>query len=170
MITSSRVIIPDSGNNLNFPHSFQWCVWSLAGDTVFVQGAAATPNVLLEAMAHHGKENNLKDITVIHMHTEGPAYYCQPEYSHIFRSKSTFMGGNVRKAVAEGRADSIPIFLHEIPLLFRRGLIPIDVALIQVSFPPLSVLENFFSLSHSFLSQLPSISMVTAPWEHPLIA
>jgi acyl-CoA hydrolase len=82
-------------------------------------------------MAHHGKENNLKDITVIHMHTEGPAYYAQPEYSHIFRSKSTFMGGNVRKAVAEGRADSIPIFLHEIPLLFRRGLIPIDVALIQ---------------------------------------
>lgn len=98
---------------------------------MFVQGAAATPNILLEAMAHHGKENNLKDVTVIHMHTEGPAYYAQPEYSHIFRSKSTFMGGNVRKAVAEGRADSIPIFLHEIPLLFRRGLIPIDVALIQ---------------------------------------
>lgn len=102
-----------------------------SGDTVFVQGAAATPNILLEAMAAHGKENNLKDITVIHMHTEGPAYYAQPEYAHIFRSKSTFMGGNVRKAVAEGRADSIPIFLHEIPLLFRRGLIPIDVALIQ---------------------------------------
>lgn len=96
-----------------------------------MQGAAATPNVLLEAMAHHGKENNLKDITIIHMHTEGPAYYAQPEYAHIFRSKSTFMGGNVRKAVADGRADTIPIFLHEIPLLFRRGLIPIDVALIQ---------------------------------------
>lgn len=82
-------------------------------------------------MAAHGKENNLKDITIIHMHTEGPAYYAQPEYEHIFRSKSTFMGGNVRKAVADGRSDSIPIFLHEIPLLFRRGLIPIDVSLIQ---------------------------------------
>lgn len=98
-----------------------------------MQGAAATPNILLEAMAHHGKENNLKDITVIHMHTEGPAHYAQPEYAHIFRSKSTFMGGNVRKAVSEGRGDSIPIFLHEIPLLFRRGLIPIDVALIHSS-------------------------------------
>lgn len=96
-----------------------------------MQGAAATPNILLQEMAAHGKENNLKDITVIHMHTEGPAHYAQPEYEHIFRSKSTFMGGNVRKAVAEGRSDSIPIFLHEIPLLFRRGLIPIDVSLIQ---------------------------------------
>ena len=103
------------------------------GDTVFVQGAAATPNVLLEAMAHHGKENNLKDITVVHMHTEGPALYAQEEYSGIFRSKSTFMGANVRKSVSEGRSDSIPIFLHEIPLLFRRGLIPIDVSLITVS-------------------------------------
>lgn len=46
---------------------------------------------------------------------------------------STFMGGNVRKAVADGRADAIPIFLHEIPLLFRRGIIPVDVALINVN-------------------------------------
>jgi acyl-CoA hydrolase len=137
------------------------------GDTVFVQGAAATPNVLLEAMAHHGKENNLKDITVIHMHTEGPAYYAQPEYSHIFRSKSTFMGGNVRKAVAEGRADSIPIFLHEIPLLFRRGLIPIDVALIQVRFTiPQSYCKTDISV---FLSRLQSISTVTVVWEHQSI-
>lgn len=104
-----------------------------SGDTVFVQGAAATPNVLLEAMANHGKENNLKDITVIHMHTEGPAFYAQEDCKGIFRSLSTFMGGNVRKAVADGRADSIPIFLHEIPLLFRRGLIPVDVALIHSS-------------------------------------
>lgn len=83
-------------------------------------------------MTHHAKENNLKDIKVIHMHTEGPALYAQPDCAHIFRSVSTFMGGNVRKAVAEGRADAIPIFLHEIPLLFRRGIIPIDVALVQV--------------------------------------
>lgn len=104
-----------------------------SGDTVFAQGAAATPNVLLEAMTHHAKENNLKDIKVIHMHTEGPALYAQDDCKHIFRSISTFMGGNVRKAVAEGRADAIPIFLHEIPLLFRRGLIPVDVALIHSS-------------------------------------
>lgn len=96
-----------------------------------MQGAAATPNILLEAMAQHGKENGLKDVKVIHMHTEGPAYYAQADFDGMFRSTSTFMGGNVRKAVAEGRADAIPIFLHEIPLLFRRGLINIDVSLIQ---------------------------------------
>lgn len=104
-------------------------------------------------MTKHAKECNLKDITVVHMHTEGlfgppikiqlklsqkllpgPALYAQEDCKHIFRSKSTFMGGNVRKAVADGRADSIPIFLHEIPLLFRRKIIPVDVALVTVRF------------------------------------
>lgn len=65
--------------------------------------------------------------------SSGPALYAQEDCKHIFRSMSTFMGANVRKAVGEGRADAIPIFLHEIPLLFRRGILPIDVALINVS-------------------------------------
>lgn len=69
------------------------------------------------------------------MHTEGPASYCQPDCEGIFRSNSLFMGGNVRKAVAEGRGDAVPIFLHEIPLLFRRKIIQPDVALVSVS-PP----------------------------------
>ncbi|ETN60354.1 4-Hydroxybutyrate CoA-transferase [Anopheles darlingi] len=86
-------------------------------------------------MTKHGKENNLRDITVTHMHTEGPASYCQPDCKDIFRSKSLFMGGNVRKAVADGRGDAVPIFLHEIPLLFRRKLIQPDVAIVSVS-PP----------------------------------
>lgn len=105
------------------------------GKTVFAQGAAATPIELLNAMTKHGKERNLRDIRVVHMHTEGPASYCAPELKDIFRSVSTFMGGNVRKAVAEGRGDSIPIFLHEIPLLFRKKMIQPDIALIHVS-PP----------------------------------
>jgi acyl-CoA hydrolase len=107
----------------------------------------------LEALTNHGKANNLRDITVVHMHTEGPALYAQPDCKDIFRSKSTFMGANVRKAVAEGelklfersffihmfvffsgRGDSIPIFLHEIPLLFRRKLIQPDVAIVSVDF------------------------------------
>lgn len=102
---------------------------------VFVQGAAATPLELVGALTEHGVKNNLKNIEVCHMHTEGPALYCNPEHSHIFRSKSFFMGGNVRKAVAEGRGDSVPIFLHEIPYLFHRKIVQPDVALIHVS-PP----------------------------------
>lgn len=108
---------------------------SFPGDVVFVQGAAATPIHLLDAMTKHGKENNLRDITVVHMHTEGPASYCAPECKDIFRSKSLFMGGNVRAAVADGRGDAVPIFLHEIPILFRRKLIQPDVAFVSVS-PP----------------------------------
>ncbi|XP_022217465.1 4-hydroxybutyrate coenzyme A transferase [Drosophila obscura] len=106
-----------------------------SGDTVFAQGAAATPVALLNAMALHGKCNQLKDVTVCHMHTEGPGEYCKPEYKDIFRSNSLFMGANVRKAVAEGRGDNVPIFLHEIPLLFYKKIIKPDVSLIHVS-PP----------------------------------
>ncbi|EDW58384.1 4-hydroxybutyrate coenzyme A transferase [Drosophila virilis] len=106
-----------------------------SGDTVFAQGAAATPVTLLNTMTQYGKCNRLKDITVCHMHTEGPAEYCKPEYEDIFRSNSFFMGANVRKAVAEGRADNVPIFLHEIPQLFYKKIVQPDVALIHVS-PP----------------------------------
>ncbi|XP_034489230.1 4-hydroxybutyrate coenzyme A transferase [Drosophila innubila] len=106
-----------------------------SGDTVFAQGAAGTPNVLLNAMTMHGKCNKLQNITVCHMHTEGPAEYCKPEYKDIFRSNSFFMGGNVRKAVAEGRGDNVPIFLHEIPQLFYKKIVKPDVTLIHVS-PP----------------------------------
>lgn len=69
------------------------------------------------------------------MHTEGPCAYADPSAKGIFRSNSLFMGGNVRKAVAEGRADCIPIFLQDIPLLFKRQIVKPDIAVIHVS-PP----------------------------------
>ncbi|KAK4321638.1 hypothetical protein Pmani_007585 [Petrolisthes manimaculis] len=106
-----------------------------SGDVVFVHGAAATPLRLVAALTEHGKSNGLKDVTVCHIHTEGPALYTSPDCEGIFRSNSFFLGANCRNAVNEGRADYVPIFLSEIPLLFHRGIINIDVALIQVS-PP----------------------------------
>lgn len=86
-------------------------------------------------MVEHGVANKLQNITVCHMHTEGPAKYCDPEYKDIFRSCSFFMGANVRKAVADGRGDNVSIFLHEIPKLFHQRIVKPDVALIHVS-PP----------------------------------
>ncbi|XP_017777428.1 PREDICTED: 4-hydroxybutyrate coenzyme A transferase [Nicrophorus vespilloides] len=121
-----------------------------SGNTVYIQGAAATPLVLIEAMTKFGKENKLKDVMVCHMHTEGPALYCDPSCEGIFRSNSFFMGGNVRKAVSEGRGDAIPIFLHEIPLLFYRKIVRPDIALIQVSPPD----------SHGFCSLGTSVDVV----------
>lgn len=123
---------------------------------MFAQGAAATPLHLLEAMTIAGKQRNLKDIKVVHMHTEGPGLYCAPELGKTFRSVSTFMGANVRKAVADGRGDSIPIFLHEIPLLFRRKMIQPDIALVHVS--PAD--------SHGYVSLGTSVDCVRAALEN----
>lgn len=110
-------------------------MFQLSGDTVFCSGAAATPVELIKHMTCTAKEKKLKDITVCHMHTEGPALYCQPEFQDIFRSMSFFMGGNVRKAVADGTGDNMSIFLHEIPKLFYNKIVEPDVALVHVS-PP----------------------------------
>lgn len=106
-----------------------------SGHKVFVHGCAATPNYLLSVLADYGKKANLKDVELIHIPTVGPATYTEPEYEGIFRSKSLFIGANCRKAIAEGRADAVSIFLSEIPLLFRRKIYKLDVALIHVS-PP----------------------------------
>lgn len=99
---------------------------------MFIHGAAATPMTLVAAMAKHGKCNNLECVKTIHMHTEGPFEHTAPDMAEHFQSVSTFMGGNVRQAVADGRGSSIPIFLHEIPLLFKRKIYRPDVALISV--------------------------------------
>lgn len=109
-----------------------------SGDTVFIQGAAATPTKLVAALAKHGKEANLQNVQTCSMHTEGGAEYTAPELEKTFRSVSFFMGGNVRKAVAEGRADAVPIFLHEIPKLFHQKIYRPDVALISVSLKRIS--------------------------------
>nr|CAD7462814.1 unnamed protein product [Timema tahoe] len=106
-----------------------------SGDTVFIQGAAATPIELVKAMTEYGKTSGLKGVTVCHMHTEGNAGYTEADCDGIFRSLSFFMAKNVRKAVAEGRSDTIPIFLQDIPKLFHQKIIKPNVALIQVS-PP----------------------------------
>jgi acyl-CoA hydrolase len=77
----------------------------------------------------------LSHVNLYHMHTEGEAPYVQEPYCHSFHDHSFFLGANVRKAVNQGIADYIPIFYSEIPQVFRRKIIPLDVALIQVS-PP----------------------------------
>ncbi len=104
-----------------------------SGDRVFVHTAAAAPQVLVDAMTARADE--LEAIEVVHLHTEGEAPYADPEYKDTFKTNALFVGGNVRQAVREGRADYIPVFLSEVPGLFRRGIMPLDVAMIQVS-PP----------------------------------
>ncbi|HEX7016002.1 MAG TPA: 4-hydroxybutyrate CoA-transferase, partial [Cyclobacteriaceae bacterium] len=104
-----------------------------SGQNVFIHSVAAAPRVLIEAMVRRAED--LKDIKVFHLHTEGDAPYTRPEYKGTFHHNAFFIGSNVRKAIAEGRGSYIPVFLSEIPRLMRQGIVPIDVALVTVS-PP----------------------------------
>jgi len=104
-----------------------------SGDRVFIHSIAAAPQRLIAAMTARASE--LRVVEVVSIHTEGPAPYAAPEHSKSFRVNALFAGANVRDAVNEGRADYMPVFLSEIPQLFRAGVLPLDVALIQVS-PP----------------------------------
>jgi acyl-CoA hydrolase len=123
-----------------------------SGDRVFLQGAAMTPNTLINAIADRYKE--LKNVEVISIHTEGVVNYACPPYNSAFTINSCFVGGNVRNAVNTNKGDYIPIFLSEIHLLFRRNILPLDVALIQVS-PPDK--HGYCSLGVSVDVTLPAI-------------
>jgi len=104
-----------------------------SGQRVFIGSGAAEPQLLVKALADRGPE--LADTQITHILTLGVAPYADPKLKDGFRHNALFIGPNVREAVAEGRADFTPVFLSEVPRLFRRGKLPIDVALIQVS-PP----------------------------------
>lgn len=100
---------------------------------LFFQGAAMTPKALIDVLCE--RYHKLKNIEIVQMHTEGAAKYTDTPYSDAFRTNSCFVGGNVRKAVNSKNGDYIPIFLSEIHLLFKQGILPLDVAFVQVS-PP----------------------------------
>jgi 4-hydroxybutyrate CoA-transferase len=104
-----------------------------SGEQVYVHAAAATPSVLLDALVARAPE--LTDVKVVHLHIEGPGPHLAPEMAGHFYHRALFIGPNARKAVNEGRAEYIPTFLSDIPTLFRRGIIPLDAVLINVS-PP----------------------------------
>ncbi len=100
---------------------------------IYIHSIAAAPQELIRAMV--GRAPELRNVEIVHLHTEGIAPYAQPEHAESFHINALFIGANDRAAVQAGRADYIPVFLSEVPSLFRDGILPIDVALIQVS-PP----------------------------------
>lgn len=102
------------------------------GDKVFIHGAAATPTLLLNALA---ERKDLEGVELYHLHLNGELKVLEPEHEGRFFSKSLFVGPGQRKAVAEGRADFIPVFLSDMPHLFRSRRIDLDVAIVQLS-PP----------------------------------
>lgn len=104
-----------------------------SGDHVFVHGAAAAPHVLLAALVARAAE--LRDVIMTHLHLEGPGPHLAPAMAPHFRHRALFIGSNARQAVAEGRAEYVPVFLSDIPHLMQRGSIQVDVAILNLT-PP----------------------------------
>ena len=103
------------------------------GDRVFIGGGAAQPQTLVKSLVERGKY--LMDTEIVHTLTLGVSPYISPKFADIFRHNAFFISEDTRGAVAEGRADYTPIFLSDVPKIIKSGLMPIDIALIQVS-PP----------------------------------
>ncbi len=104
-----------------------------SGDRVYVQAAAATPTVLTKALSERASE--LKNVEICHLHTEGEAPYANPALSESFHVNSFFIGKNVRHTLQAGNGSYTPVFLSELPNLFRKNVLPLDVVFIHVS-PP----------------------------------
>ncbi len=104
-----------------------------SGDRVYISGNAATPYVLMKALA--ARKDELEDVELVHVLLLGEDPLSKPEMEGHFRHNSLFVGPADRKAINEGRADYIPIFLHQIPDLFYSGQMPLDVTILHLS-PP----------------------------------
>ncbi|CAH8437700.1 unnamed protein product [Heterobilharzia americana] len=108
------------------------------GANVFIHGGAATPTVLVTELYKYIMAEKLKNISAYHIHTEGPFPITNPEAAEHIRSVSLFTGSNCREPIKSGRADYVPIFLSEIPQLFRRNIVKLDLALLNISPPDLN--------------------------------
>ncbi|MBX7107878.1 MAG: 4-hydroxybutyrate CoA-transferase [Chitinophagales bacterium] len=104
-----------------------------SGNRVFIQGGACTPTFIIKELAK--RKNELRDVELVFISLLGDVIFDQPEYADAFHINTMFVSDPVRKAVNEGRGDFIPVFLSEIPELFRRNVLPLDVAIVHVS-PP----------------------------------
>lgn len=104
-----------------------------SNDRVYIHTAAAAPQELIDAMT--ARADNLRNVEVCHLHIEGRAPYANPDLRESFHVNSLFIGPNVRHTLKAGNGSYTPVFLSEVPNLFRKKVLPIDVAMIQVS-PP----------------------------------
>jgi acyl-CoA hydrolase len=104
-----------------------------SNDQVFLHGGSAVPATLLDALVARADE--LTDVGMVHFHANGPGPHLAPEMASHFRHRALFIGPNARQAVNEGRADYVPVFLSDVPELFLTRVLPLDVALINVTRP-----------------------------------
>ncbi len=123
------------------------------GAKVFLATACAEPQFLVQGLLD--RADQLHDVQLLHFITLGDAPYTDKRFDTRFRHNAFFVGPSTRDAINQGRADYTPVFISEIPGLFRRGIVSIDVALIQVSPPD----------AHGFVSLGVSVDIVKAAVE-----
>lgn len=128
-----------------------------SGQRVFVHGGAATPHALLGELVRQA--DRLRDVELIHLHVEGAPEYAKPKYRGHFRVANLFVGASMRPHLDYDAVDYLPCFLSEIPMLFRSGRRPIDVALVHVSPPD----------AHGFCSLGVSVDVARAAVENAKI-
>ncbi|MBR9846406.1 MAG: acetyl-CoA hydrolase/transferase family protein [Algicola sp.] len=104
-----------------------------SNDRVYIQAAAAAPQTLIKALSNRHEE--LRNVEVCHLHTEGEAPYANPELKDSFHVNSFFIGKNVRHTLKGGNGSYTPVFLSELPRLFQQRILDLDVVLIHVSVP-----------------------------------
>ncbi len=104
-----------------------------SGDRIFGHGSACTPNLFYEELSKQAAR--LRDVELVSITQQGSLPIARPEFAESFRINSLFVSKPIREAVNSGNGDFVPIFLSEIPILFKNGILPLDVAMITVS-PP----------------------------------
>src|SRR5512141_956628 len=119
-------------------------------DQIYIQCAAAAPSFLLDALVARAPE--LRDVSMVHLHTEGPGPHMAPDMAEHFRHRALFIGPNARAAVNEGRADFVPVFLSDVPRLFDSGIQPLDAVFVNATPPD----------AHGFCSLGPSVEAMHA--------
>ncbi len=105
------------------------------GASIFLTGNCSVPRQLLQALVDRARADQVEALRIHQVLTIGDADYVSPDLEGKMRVNTMFVSPNVRQAVNEGRADFTPVFLSEIPGLFKRGIVPLDIAFVHLS-PP----------------------------------
>lgn len=106
-----------------------------SGDRIHLSSVAVTPHTLIKPLVERGRNGELYDVKIQHIHIEGQIDYANPEFEGIFQGEQFFVAGNMRKQTQAGYADYIPVFLSETQKLIREGYLKVNVAMIMCSLP-----------------------------------
>ena len=127
------------------------------GDQIFVSSGCGEPQHLIQSLMRYVESHpkSFFDTEVFHVYSMGLAPYTEEKFKGNFRHNSFFIGNNTRDSVNTGNADYTPVSLSDVPALLKTGMVRVDVALIQTSFPD----------EHGFLSLGISVDIVKAATE-----